>query len=161
MFTVGVLTVSDKGSRGERLDESGRVVAELVAAVGGQVTEYALIPDDRETIAGKLRQWADETRLAVVLTTGGTGFAPRDITPEATLSVLERQAPGLSEAMRAAGGQRNPRAMLSRAIAGIRGQTIIVNLPGSPRGVRESLAVLLPVLPHAVEILTGKPTDHA
>jgi len=161
MFTVGVLTVSDKGSRGERYDESGRVVAELVAPIGGEVTEYAVVPDELEAIAGKLRHWADDLHLDVILTTGGTGFAPRDITPEATLSVVERQAPGLTEAMRATGGQQNARAMLSRAAAGIRGRTIMVNLPGSPRGVRESLTVLLPALPHAVEILTGRPTDHA
>lgn len=161
MFKVGVLTVSDKGSRGERDDESGKVVSELAATVGGQVGAYAVVPDEIAAIAATLRDWCDNRQFEVIITTGGTGFAPRDVTPEATLSVIERHAPGIAEAMRAAGAQHNPRAMLSRACAGIRGNSLIINLPGSPRGVRESLAAVLPVLPHAVEILSGKPSDHA
>ena len=159
-FTVGVLTLSDKGSRGERVDTSGAAIRELVAGAGGTVTQYAIVPDEAEQIAATLRAWVDAGGLDVVLTTGGTGLSPRDVTPQATRSVLDYEVPGIVEALRAEGLRHTPMSMLSRAVAGVRGQTLIVNLPGSERGVRENLAVLLPVLPHAVETLRGAAGDH-
>ncbi len=156
---AGILTVSDRSARGEREDLGGPAVAQaliegLPAVV---VAERAVVPDDRALIAAVLRRWADELRLDLILTTGGTGFAPRDVTPEATLDVVERLAPGLAEAMRAASLRITPHAMLSRVAAGIRGRTLIVNLPGSPKGAVENLAVILPVLPHAIELLREAP----
>jgi len=157
---VGILTVSDRSARGERVDESGPVVQNIVTQeLGAQVARYAIVPDEREAIASVLMQWSDELDLDLILTTGGTGFAQRDVTPEATLQVVERRAPGLEEAMRAESLKKTVHAMLSRAVAGIRGQTIIVNLPGSPKAVRENLAVILPALPHAVRLLRGDATD--
>ncbi len=160
-FTVGVLTLSDKGSRGEREDTSGAAIRELVAGAGGAVERYAIVPDEAEQIAATLREWIDAGGLDVVLTTGGTGLSPRDVTPQATRSMLDYEVPGIAEALRAEGLRHTPMSMLSRAVAGVRGQTLIVNLPGSERGVRENLAVLLPVLPHAVETLRGAAGDHA
>ncbi len=159
-FTVGVLTLSDKGSRGERVDSSGAAIRELVAGAGGTVAQYAIVPDEAEQIAATLRHWVDAGGLDVVLTTGGTGLSPRDVTPQATRSVLDYEVPGIAEALRAEGLRHTPMSMLSRAVAGVRGRTLIVNLPGSERGVRENLAVLLPVLPHAVETLRGAAGDH-
>lgn len=150
---VGILTVSDKGSRGERVDSSGAAIREVLAALDCVVEQYEVVPDEREVIAGQLRRWSDEHHLDLVLTTGGTGLAPRDVTPEATLSVIERIAPGIAEAMRQEGLRHTPMAMLSRQVAGIRGKTLIINLPGSEKSVREGLDCLLPVLPHAVEML--------
>jgi len=157
---IGVLTLSDKGACGEREDESGRVLREMVAGLG-DVCCYQILPDDAGQIATLLCRWADEERLDLVLTTGGTGLSPRDVTPEATLQVVTRLVPGLVEAMRAASLLKTPHAMLSRAVAGIRGQTLIVNLPGSPRGVRENLAVILPALQHGLAKLAGDPSDCA
>jgi molybdenum cofactor synthesis domain-containing protein len=157
---VGVLTVSDKGARGEREDKSGPAIREMIEAAGGEVVRTKIVPDEPADIRAALVAWADEG-LDLVLTTGGTGFSPRDWTPEATKAVIEREAPGLAEAMRRAGAERTPTAILSRAVAGLRGATLIVNLPGSERGVRESLAVLLPVLPHAVEVLRGEARECA
>lgn len=157
---VGILTVSDKGARGEREDRSGPAIREMIEAAGGEVVRTKIVPDEREDIRTALIDWSDEG-LDLVLTTGGTGFSPRDWTPEATKSVIEREAPGLPEAMRRAGAERTPTAMLSRAVAGIRGPTLIVNLPGSEKAVRESLAVLLPALPHAVDILRGSASECA
>jgi molybdenum cofactor synthesis domain-containing protein len=151
---VGILTVSDKGSRGERADRSGPAIREIIEAAGGQVVRTAIVPDEEEDIRKALLAWSDEG-LDLVLTTGGTGFSPRDRTPEATKAVIERETPGLPEAMRRAGAERTPTAILSRAAAGIRGSTLIINLPGSERAVRESLAAILPALTHGIEILRG------
>jgi molybdopterin adenylyltransferase len=149
----GILTVSDRSARGEREDLSGPALADQVAAQGWQVVRRAVLPDDLDLLIKNLTAWCDRDDLDVLLTTGGTGFAPRDLTPEATRAVMERPSPGLAEAMRAASLAVTPHAMLSRATAGIRGRTLIVNLPGNPQGAVENLQVLLPVLPHAVQLL--------
>ena len=152
---VGILTVSDKGSRGEREDRSGRAIRETIEAAGGEVVRYRVVPDETGQIRAALVEWADEG-IDLVLTTGGTGFSPRDWTPEATKAVIERETPGISEAIRLAGLKKTPTAMLSRAVAGIRKSTLIVNLPGSEKAVRESLEAILKALPHGIEILKGK-----
>ena len=161
MFSVGILTISDKGSRGEREDRSGPEIREMVASLPGRVEAYEIVPDEEDVIAAKLRDYADGKRLNLILTTGGTGLSPRDVTPEATRKVLDREVPGIPEAMRAEGFKMNPFAMLSRASAGVRGCSLIVNLPGSPRAVRENLAVILPVLKHALEKIQGDLSDCA
>ena len=160
-FQAAVVTVSDRSFRGERPVGSGPVVAELLAAAGYQVAERLVVPDEQETIEAALRELADGKDIALVVTTGGTGFAPRDVTPEATEAVCRRMAPGIGEAMRAASLAITPRAMLSRATAGIRGQTLIVNLPGSPKAARENLEAVLPTLAHGLEMLRGGPADCA
>ena len=156
MFTAGILTISDKGSRGERQDKSGETIREIISRVGTRFLNYDIIPDEKEAIVEKLVRWADEDKLDVLFTTGGTGLTPRDVTPEATLSVVDRIVPGFAEAMRAESLKKTPMAMLSRAVVGTRGKCLIINLPGSPRAVRECLEVILPVLPHAVETLKGQ-----
>lgn len=157
MIRAGILTVSDRGYHGEYRDLSGPAICELITEkLEASVEMETIVPDERLTIAGTLRAWADELHLDLVLTTGGTGFSPRDVTPEATREVLEREAPGLAEAMRAASLQITPHAMLSRAVTGIRGQTLIVNLPGSPKAVRENLETIMPALPHGIELLQGR-----
>lgn len=163
MIRVGILTVSDRSARQERADLSGPALAQAVAEqlAGAAVVTTGIVPDEREEIAAWLKAGADELGLDLILTTGGTGFAPRDVTPEATRSVIEREAPGLAEAMRSASLQVTPHAMLSRAVAGIRGRTLIVNLPGSPRAAVENLATIAPVLPHAIELLHEAPTAEA
>lgn len=157
MIRTGILTISDRGYKGEYRDLSGPAIRDLVARhLEAAVELEAIVPDERLIIAGTLVVWADEVGLDLVLTTGGTGFAPRDVTPEATRDVIEREAPGLVEAMRAASLKITPHAMLSRAAAGIRGGTLIVNLPGSPKAARENLETILPALPHAIELLRGE-----
>ena len=156
MFSVGILTVSDKGSRGEREDESGRVIKQTLASLGANLVKYEVVPDEREIISGRLIEWVDEEGIDLILTTGGTGLTPRDVTPEATLAVVDRLAPGFVEAMRAESLKVTPTAMLSRAVCGIRGRSLIVNLPGSPKAVRECLEVILSALPHAIETLRGE-----
>lgn len=156
MIKVGVLTVSDKGSRGERLDDSGKKIIEIIEQIEGETVVYKIVPDDRDIISSTLIEMSDEYNADLILTTGGTGFSPRDITPEATLAVIDKLVPGIPEAMRQKSMEITPRAMLSRATAGIRNKTLIVNLPGSPKAVSESLEVILPVLPHAVQILKGE-----
>jgi molybdenum cofactor synthesis domain-containing protein len=153
-MTVGILTVSDKGAKAEREDRSGPAIREIMEAAGGKIVRTKIVPDEQDLIRATLVEWSEEG-LDLVLTTGGTGFSPRDWTPEATKAVIERETPGLAEAMRAAGLKATPKAMLSRAVAGIRKSTLIVNLPGSEKAVRESLEAILPALPHGVEILKG------
>jgi molybdenum cofactor synthesis domain-containing protein len=151
---VGILTVSDRGYRGEYEDQSGPLIRHIVTKrLGATVELEAIVPDALPIIQGTLVVWCDEVGLDLVLTTGGTGFAPRDVTPEATRVVIRRETPGLVESMRAASLRVTPHAMLSRAVAGIRGQTLIVNLPGSPKAVRENLEVILPALPHGIRLL--------
>jgi len=156
MFTVGILTISDKGSRGERQDKSGETIREIISSLDVSIINYDIVPDEKELIAQELISWADENNLDVILTTGGTGLTPRDITPEATLAVVDRIVPGFAEAMRTESLKKTPMAMLSRAVVGTRGKCLIINLPGSPKAVRECLEAVLPALPHAVETLKGQ-----
>jgi len=157
---VGVLTVSDSGAAGEREDKSGETIVNWLGEAGYDLAERELVPDESDLIAQVLTRWADGGNADVILTTGGTGFSPRDVTPESTKAVLEREAPGIAEAIRAATRESFPRSMLSRGVAGIRGSTLIVNLPGSVGGVRDGLNTLAPVFEHAVQIIRGDPTDH-
>jgi len=153
----GILTLSDRSARGERDDVSGPALAKRIEAENWTVARQSLLPDDESAIRATLSEWADSGELDVIITTGGTGFAPRDITPEATRAVIDREAPGLAEAMRAASLQITPHAMLSRVVTGIRKKTLIINLPGSPKGAVENLQVVLPVLPHAIQLLREDP----
>lgn len=157
----GILTLSDRSSRGERVDSSGPILAALIEAEGWSVARQSLLPDEDSAIREILIEWSDGGEVDVILTTGGTGFSPRDVTPEATRAVIEREAPGLSEAMRAASLRITPHAMLSRILAGIRNKTLIVNLPGSPKGAVENLQVILPVIPHAVQLLRDDPKSES
>ena len=156
---AGVLTVSDAGSRGEREDTAGPAAVVLLESVGFRVTRTAILPDEPTELAACLREWADADGLGVIVTCGGTGLTARDRTPEATAEVLDYRVDGLAEAMRTEGRASTPMAMLSRGLAGVRGRTLIVNLPGSERGTRENLQTVLPVLRHAVESLTGTQAD--
>lgn len=157
----GVLTLSDRSSRGERPDASGPALADLIRTQSWLIAEQAILADDESAISAMLMTWADSGRFDVILTTGGTGFALRDVTPEATRAVIEREAPGLAEAMRLDSLKKTPHAMLSRGIAGIRGRTLIINLPGSPKGAVENLQTVIPVLPHAVQLLQDDPGSEA
>lgn len=158
-FRVGILTVSDRGHAGEREDTAGPELELLLNPQFYQVAATGLVPDTIEAIVAQLVNWCDQDRLDLILTTGGTGLTPRDLTPEATLAVAERLVPGIPEAMRAFGLTKTPHAMLSRAVAVTRGATLIINLPGSPKGARESLEAVLPALPHALEKLGGSPAE--
>lgn len=155
MIRVGIITASDKGSRGERVDQSGAVIRELVATIDGTVEEYQVIPDELEVLKETLIKFVDEAGLDLIFTTGGTGLGPRDVTPDATLQVIDKLVPGIAEVMRMESLKKTNRAMLSRAVAGVRKQTLIVNLPGSPKACVECLEVILPALPHGIQILKG------
>lgn len=157
----GILTLSDRSSRGERADSSGPALAILIQAEGWSVVKQALLPDQETAIREMLASWADSGEMDVILTTGGTGFAPRDVTPEATRAIIDREAPGLAEAMRAASLKVTPHAMLSRIVTGIRRKTLIINLPGSPKGAVENLQVVVSVLPHAVQLLQEDPASES
>jgi len=155
----GILTLSDRSSRGERADSSGPALARLIETEGWSIVRQSLLPDEESAIREILAEWADSREMDVIVTTGGTGFSPRDVTPEATRAVIEREAPGIAEGMRIASLKITPHAMLSRIVSGIRGQTLIINLPGSPKGAVENLQVVFPVLPHAVQLLRDDPAS--
>ncbi|MFS1511304.1 molybdopterin adenylyltransferase [Chengkuizengella sp. SCS-71B] len=160
-WKVAILTASDKGSRGEREDISAQVIRELIEEeMNGDIVQYQIVPDEQHMIKNTLIEMADQYEVDLILTTGGTGFAHRDVTPEATLEVVEKQVPGFAEVMRAASMLKTRRAMLSRAVSGIRGKTLIINLPGSPKGVHENLQAIIDQLPHALSILTGVEGEH-
>jgi len=155
MFSIGIITASDKGARGKREDLSGRAIAEMLSGLG-QVKRYIIVPDERDALSQAMIDMADNFKIDLILTTGGTGFGPRDVTPEATLAVIDRLAPGIPEVMRAKSLEVTSRAMLSRAVAGLRNRTLIINLPGSPKGVRECLEAVLPALDHGLAIMKGE-----
>lgn len=156
MFTVGILIASDKGSKGQREDLSGKAIEEIMEKEGYKVNDYIIVPDEKVQIEEAIIEMTDEKKIDLVLTSGGTGFSKRDITPEATLNVIERLTPGISEAIRYYSLQITPKAMLSRAVSGIRGNSLIINLPGSPKAVKEALGFIIPALYHGLEILQGK-----
>ena len=161
MVRVGILVMSDKGSKGEREDLSGKEIERMILGLPSMVEAYEVIPDETDIIVKKLVEYADVRRLDLIITTGGTGVTPRDVTPEATKAVIERELPGMSEAMRAESLKKTPNAMISRAVCGIRGQSLIINLPGSPKAVRENLAVVMPALIHTIEKIKGSPSECA
>lgn len=156
MIRLGILTISDKGASGKREDKSGGTIKEMAVRLKAEVVAYDIIPDEKEEIKKKLTSFADDLKIDLILTTGGTGLSARDVTPEATREVIEKEVPGLAEAMRMGSFKITPHAAISRAIAGIRKKTLIINLPGSPKGVRECLEIVLPAIPHAIEILKGE-----
>ncbi len=158
IMRIAILTVSDKGSKGERKDTSSQVIRDMVKDIG-EIVAYEIVPDEKEIISGKLTEFCDRLKVDLVLTTGGTGFSQRDITPEATKEVIEKETPGIPEAMRMFSFKKSPHSVLSRAVAGIRKQTLIINLPGSPKGVRENLEVVLNSLVHGIKILKGEDTE--
>jgi len=159
MITVAVLTMSDKGSKGEREDLSGPLIKNMLKSIDAEVKHYDILPDEKELIKEKLIKYSKEVDL--IITTGGTGLSPRDVTPEATLEVIDRQVPGIAEAMRSEGLKKTSRAMLSRAVTGVKGRSLIINLPGSPKAVKENLAVILDVIPHAIEKIKGNTKECA
>lgn len=159
MFSVGILTISDKGAVGKREDASGLLLHQLVDQIPGKVLVYQVVPDEKEIIRNQLISFCDRWNVDLVLTTGGTGVSPRDVTPDATEEVIDRLVPGMGEIMRVEGYKKNPRSIISRGIAGIRKKTLIINLPGSPRAVRENFEILLPALSHAVEKMKGDPGE--
>ena len=160
MINAAVLTISDKGSRGERIDSSGEYIVTALRTQGIPVDKYEVVPDELDMIAAKLKQWADDGRTDLIFTTGGTGLAPRDVTPEATLQVIEKEVPGIADMLRFNGFKNTPTAILSRGLAGVRGRCLIINLPGSPRAVQEYIELIMPVIPHAIYTLQGKIGDH-
>jgi len=157
---AAVVTISDKGYAGQREDVSGPVLADLVRQMGAEVVRQTVVPDERDDIVALLVTFADVMDLDLVLTTGGTGVTPRDVTPEATRAVIDREMPGLAEVLRFEGYRQTPLAVISRGVAGIRGTTLIVNLPGNPRAVRQGMETLSPILPHAVQMIRGEDTEH-
>lgn len=161
MIRVGVITASDKGARGEREDLSGPTLVKLVQEIGGNVVEYVVLPDDQTLLEEKMRLWADELGLDLIVTTGGTGFSLRDVTPEATLAVADRLVPGIAEVMRMESLKVTPKAMLSRAVSVLRKKTLIINMPGSPKAVRECFAAIAPAIPHGIQILKGEASECA
>jgi molybdenum cofactor synthesis domain-containing protein len=161
MLRVGVITASDKGSKGEREDLSGAVLKELVKEIEGEVVCYTILPDDQELLAQQMKEWVDQEALDLILTTGGTGFSLRDVTPEATLSIADRMVPGIAEVMRYESLKVTPKAMLSRAVAALRKRTLIINMPGSPKAVKECWAAIFPALPHGIQILKGEASECA
>jgi molybdenum cofactor synthesis domain-containing protein len=161
MFKVVILTISDRGSKGERDDSSGPLIKEMIKGLPSEVIHYEIIPDEKEKIVEALKKSADQLRADLIITTGGTGLSPRDVTPDATLKVIDKEVPGFAEAMRAESLKKTPHAMISRAVVGIRGSSLIVNLPGSPKSVKENLNVILPALPHALSKLEGDPSECA
>ena len=159
MIKIGILTISDKGSRGEREDLSEKVIEEVIRKINGEVKYYQIIPDEKDIIQAELIKAVDKLHLDLILTTGGTGLGKRDVTPEATLAIIEKEVPGISEIIRSESFKKTNRAILSRGVAGIRKESLIINLPGSPKGVRESLEIVLEALPHGIEILKGQATE--
>ena len=160
-FPAGVLTISDKGSQGKRVDESGKTAASLLQGAGFSVVQTRIVPDDRQQIAGTLTDWVDKDCLSLIVTSGGTGLSPSDVTPQAMKEVIDFEVPGMAEAMRAESFKKTPHAMISRAMVGVRKRCLIINLPGSPGGVRDNLSVVLPALKHALEKLAGDTSDCA
>lgn len=161
MLRVGVITASDKGSQGEREDLSGALLKELVKEIEGDVTHYVVLPDDRELLAKTMQEWSDVEQLDLILTTGGTGFSQRDVTPEATIAIAERMVPGIAEVMRYESLKVTPKAMLSRAVAALRKKTLIINMPGSPKAVRECWNAISIAIPHGIQILKGEASECA
>jgi molybdopterin adenylyltransferase len=161
LFTAGVLTISDKGSQGKREDESGEIAARILEEEGYTLLRRKVVPDNRRQIADTLVEWADRDCLSLIVTSGGTGLSPTDVTPQAMKEVIDYEVPGIAETMRAASLRKTPHAMLSRAMAGVRRNCLIINLPGSPGGVKDNLSVVLPALKHALSKLGGDMTDCA
>jgi molybdopterin adenylyltransferase len=161
VISAGVITVSDKGSRGEREDKSGQEIVRMLKDIAATVAHTTIIPDEKDQIKRVIIEYSDSKRLDLIVTTGGTGVSPRDVTPDATLEVIEKEVPGMAEAMRRESASITPHAMISRAVVGIRGRSLIINLPGSPRGVRENLSVVLPALKHAIEKIKGDDAECA
>jgi molybdopterin adenylyltransferase len=161
IISAGVITVSDKGFRGEREDKSGREIVNMLKDIAANVLQTTIIPDEKDRIKEALIEYADLRRFDLIVTTGGTGVSPRDVTPDATLEIIQKEVPGMAEAMRRESGVITPHAMISRAVVGIRGRSLIINLPGSPKGVRENLAVILPALKHAIEKIKGNDAECA
>ncbi len=154
-ITAGIITISDRSSRGERPDTSGPVIREILETINAEIKEYRIIPDEKDIITDTMKELSDIVHVDLIISTGGTGLAPRDVTPEATLEIIDKRVPGIEEAMRAESIKITPHGLLSRAVSGIRNKTLIINLPGSPKAVKENLSVILSALPHAVEIMRG------